>query len=60
MKLLFLPLIVAAGFLFAEEAKRTPAPKKTTAKTRKTSKGYVPDMDSDQSGMRTKKTARKK
>jgi hypothetical protein len=53
-------LILALGSAGAEEAKRKPATGKTAPKTKKSSGWYVPDMDSDQSGMRTKKTPRKK
>ncbi len=60
MRLLLLVLMISIGWLIAGEPKQKATPKKTDAKVRKSSKWIVPDMDSDQSGMRTKKTAKKK
>lgn len=60
MRLLLLVLMISIGWLMAGEPKQKATPKKTDAKVRKPVKGYVPELDADQSAMRTKKTAKKK
>jgi hypothetical protein len=52
--------MISIGWLMAGEPKQKAAPKKTDAKVRKSPKWTGPDLDADQSAMRTKKTAKKK